>query len=117
MSLVFQAEKWLKEKAFGCQTCGQCILTHTAMICPMNCPKGLRNGPCGGTLDGKCEVLPELDCVWTDIEIKKKEHSSKIHLPPKQELFNTASYVNFINRKDRETRRPHAFVDSTALRS
>lgn len=98
---------------FGCQTCGQCILTHTKLICPMNCPKGLRNGPCGGTLDGKCEVIPELDCVWTNIELKKKEAKDlKVHLPPKEELLNTASYVNFVNGKDRQTRMPHDFVDT-----
>ena len=35
------------------------------MTCPMNCPKNLRNGPCGGVrLNGKCEVKPEMDCVW-----------------------------------------------------
>lgn len=113
MSIIFQAEKWMKEKMFGCQTCGQCILTHTKLICPMNCPKGLRNGPCGGTLDGKCEVIPELDCVWTNIEVKKAQQKDfKIHLPPKDELLNTASYVNLINGKDRETRLPHTFVDT-----
>ena len=79
----------------------------------MNCPKGLRNGPCGGTLDGKCEVTPELDCVWTNIEIKKGEtKAQKIHLPVKEELLNTASYVNLVNGKDRETRVPHEFVDT-----
>lgn len=113
MSVVFKAEKWIKEKMFGCQTCGQCILTHTKLICPMNCPKGLRNGPCGGTLNGKCEVIPELDCVWTNIEKKKGEtKAQKIHLPVKEELLNTASYVNLVNGKDRETRLPHQFVDT-----
>ncbi|MDG2346234.1 MAG: methylenetetrahydrofolate reductase C-terminal domain-containing protein [Opitutae bacterium] len=113
MSIVFETEKWIKEKMFGCQTCGQCILTHTKLICPMNCPKGLRNGPCGGTLDGKCEVIPELDCVWTNIELKKgQQKSAKIHLPIEQELLNTASYVNLINGKDRKTRLPHEFIDT-----
>jgi 5,10-methylenetetrahydrofolate reductase len=112
MSLIYKSEKWLKEVLFGCQTCGQCVLSHTAMVCPMNCPKGLRNGPCGGTLDGKCEVIPELDCVWTRIEQKKKDKNYQIHLPPKVELLNTASYVNFFNGRDRETRLPHDFIDT-----
>ena len=113
--MIYEAEKWFKEKLFGCQTCGQCILTHTKLICPMNCPKGLRNGPCGGTLNGKCEVLPELDCVWTTIEAKKSSKKYRIHLPPDDELLNTASYVNFVNGKDRLTRLPHEFVDTSAI--
>ncbi len=112
MGLIYKSEKWLKEVLFGCQTCGQCILSHTALICPMNCPKGLRNGPCGGTLDGKCEVIPEIDCIWTKIETRKRKKDYKLHLPPKEELFNTASYVNLFNGKDRETRLPHDFVDT-----
>jgi 5,10-methylenetetrahydrofolate reductase len=115
MDLLFSAEKLIKDKLFGCQHCGQCVLSHTAMICPMNCPKGLRNGPCGGTLNGKCEVVPELDCVWTNIEKKKHSKEFKIHLPPIEELFNTASYANLFMGKDRETRLPHEFVDTRQL--
>jgi hypothetical protein len=45
--------------------CGQCILSDTGMSCPMNCPKSLRNGPCGGVRpNGHCEVKPEMKCVW-----------------------------------------------------
>jgi hypothetical protein len=33
----------------------------------MNCPKQLRNGPCGGVLpDGGCELEPKMRCVWVD---------------------------------------------------
>jgi hypothetical protein len=47
--------------------CGQCILSSTGMSCPMNCPKGMRNGPCGGVrADGHCEVYPEMPCVWVE---------------------------------------------------
>ncbi len=114
--MIYEAEKWLKETLFDCRTCGQCILSHTAMICPMNCPKGLRNGPCGGTLDGKCEVIPEIDCVWTRIEQKKGDRETPgVHLPPKEELLNTASYVNLLTGKDRETRRPREFIDTRHL--
>jgi len=49
-----------------CAQCGQCILGETAGICPITlCHKGLVNGPCGGTNDGKCEVDQEKDCAWT----------------------------------------------------
>lgn len=49
-----------------CMQCGNCILAKTAGICPLvRCTKGLLNGPCGGTNNGKCEVDPEKDCAWT----------------------------------------------------
>jgi ferredoxin len=49
-----------------CQQCGECLLGYTGGICPVTvCAKGLLNGPCGGTNDGKCEEDPEKDCAWT----------------------------------------------------
>ena len=36
-------------------------------VCPMTCPKNLRNGPCGGTLNGQCEVIPEQACIWVEV--------------------------------------------------
>lgn len=51
-----------------CCLCGECVLEKTGGICPVaRCPKGLRNGPCGGYEDGKCEVNPDSDCVWVQI--------------------------------------------------
>jgi len=48
-----------------CSQCGQCILGETAGICPITaCAKGLLNGPCGGSRDGKCEIDPDRDCAW-----------------------------------------------------
>ncbi len=58
-------ERNIKGALFDCQMCGQCALSSTGMSCPMNCPKTIRNGPCGGVRsNGKCEVKPEMDCVW-----------------------------------------------------
>lgn len=49
----------------ACIQCGECQLGYTAGICPIVlCPKGLLNGPCGGTDHGKCEVDRERDCAW-----------------------------------------------------
>ncbi len=60
-------EKNIKGFFFDCKMCGQCILHETGMSCPMNCPKELRNGPCGGVRpDGHCEVKPEMRCVWVE---------------------------------------------------
>ena len=50
---------------FDCKMCGDCALSRTGMSCPMNCPKTIRNGPCGGVREnGHCEVKPEMRCVW-----------------------------------------------------
>ncbi len=58
----------------ACAQCGQCILGETAGICPITaCHKGLVNGPCGGTNNGKCEVDKEKDCAWTLIYQRLKE--------------------------------------------
>jgi len=54
-----------KKPVFGCHMCGQCVLHSTGMTCPMECPKNLRNGPCGGVgMDGSCEVDRSKTCVW-----------------------------------------------------
>ncbi len=62
---VAAVERGIKGLLFDCQMCGQCVLSSTGMSCPMNCPKNLRNGPCGGVrADGGCEVIPSMKCVW-----------------------------------------------------
>jgi hypothetical protein len=64
---VAGVERAVKGFLFDCQMCGQCVLSSTGMSCPMNCPKQLRNGPCGGVRDnGHCEVKPEMRCVWVE---------------------------------------------------
>ena len=62
---VALAESAIQGLIFDCRMCGQCVLSSTGMSCPMNCPKELRNGPCGGVRPGGfCEVRPEMRCVW-----------------------------------------------------
>ena len=64
---VAAVERTVKGFLFDCRMCGQCILSSTGMSCPMNCPKNLRNGPCGGVrANGHCEVRPEMKCVWLE---------------------------------------------------
>ncbi len=71
----------------ACAQCGQCIPGETAGICPITaCHKGLVNGPCGGTNNGKCEVDKEKDCAWTLIYNRLKEQGrldlmKKYHSP------------------------------------
>jgi ferredoxin len=57
-----------------CSACGDCILSLTGGICPVTrCPKGLLNGPCGGTKNGICEVSPDIPCAWVMIYNRMKE--------------------------------------------
>jgi hypothetical protein len=64
---ITMVESAIKGFLFDCHMCGQCVLNATGMSCPMNCPKRMRNGPCGGVRqDGSCEVLPDMRCVWVD---------------------------------------------------
>jgi hypothetical protein len=64
---VATLERGIKGFLFDCRMCGQCALSSTGLSCPMNCPKSLRNGPCGGVRpDGMCEVVPAMRCVWVE---------------------------------------------------
>lgn len=60
-----------------CSLCGECIIDKTGGICPVtNCPKGILNGPCGGTNNGKCEVSEDIDCAWVRIYERMKKLQS-----------------------------------------
>lgn len=74
-------ERAVKSTLFDCRMCGQCILSSTGMSCPMNCPKALRNGPCGGVRpNGNCEVHPEMTCVWVNAWVGAKLMQSENRL-------------------------------------
>jgi methylenetetrahydrofolate reductase (NADPH) len=62
--LAHAAEQAAKVPMFGCQDCGDCSLPDIAYLCPESqCAKNQRNGPCGGTRDGLCEVGTK-ECIW-----------------------------------------------------
>jgi methylenetetrahydrofolate reductase (NADPH) len=63
--LLARLELAVKGPLFGCRMCGNCLLQETAFICPMECPKGLRNGPCGSvTPEKRCYVDETRKCIW-----------------------------------------------------
>ncbi|WP_290974215.1 methylenetetrahydrofolate reductase C-terminal domain-containing protein [Herbaspirillum sp.] len=55
-------ERAIKRPLLGCDTCGRCRLQDTLYVCPETCPKGLANGPCGGTYLNRCE-FGDRECV------------------------------------------------------
>ncbi|HNP72461.1 MAG TPA: methylenetetrahydrofolate reductase C-terminal domain-containing protein [Kouleothrix sp.] len=108
---MVRSEELLKGYAFNCQMCGQCILHSTGMTCPMNCPKNLRNGPCGGVRpNGHCEVIPELPCVWAQAWERSRHmliyaDEIKVVQPPvNRQLQGTSAWVNMLDGID--TRAP-----------
>lgn len=105
-------EKGVKTVLFDCRMCGQCVLSSTGMSCPMNCPKTLRNGPCGGVRPGGyCEVKPQMKCVWVlawDGAARMKEGRSRIAdvLPPlDHSLHGSSSWLRVSREKAAERRK------------
>ncbi|MEW5987153.1 MAG: methylenetetrahydrofolate reductase C-terminal domain-containing protein [Chloroflexota bacterium] len=100
-AIFIHGEQVSKGALFGCQMCGQCVLHQTGMTCPMNCPKQLRNGPCGGVRpDGHCEVIPDMPCVW--VKAWERAQAMPVHgqsilaiLPPvNHQLEGTSAWIN-----------------------
>jgi len=92
-------EKHVKGFLFDCRMCGQCVLSSTGMSCPMNCPKQLRNGPCGGVrANGNCEVEPDMPCVWVQAwsgaqEMNGRDKILNVQKPVDQSLRETSSWL------------------------
>ena len=105
--MVIFIEKAGKGAVFNCKMCGQCILHSTGMTCPMNCPKYLRNGPCGGVrLNGHCEVKPEMVCVWIvayerSLRMPTYGHEFAALQPPlNNQLKGSSSWINMFHGID-----------------
>lgn len=60
--VLLNTEYVMKHHVVGCESCGQCRLGDTLYVCPETCPKGLANGPCGGTSLDRCE-FGDRECI------------------------------------------------------
>jgi hypothetical protein len=103
-------ERLSKRMFFDCKMCGQCELHATGMVCPMTCPKNLRNGACGGVRsDGGCEVIPDMKCVWVVAYERAKEmrvfgqEIISIKPPVNHQLHGTSAWINLLNGTDKAT--------------
>lgn len=108
--LFIPLESLSKGAVFDCRMCGQCILHHTGMTCPMTCPKTLRNGPCGGVmLNGNCEILPDKPCVWVQAWGRSKDmpvfgsEILQIQAPLNHQLSDTSAWINDLHRQSEMT--------------
>jgi methylenetetrahydrofolate reductase (NADPH) len=108
--LAGATESASKRLIYGCRECGDCSLPDCAYLCPRrNCSKQSRNGPCGGSADGRCELLDK-DCFWARIYERMKyygESQEMLSGPPifyNASLQNTSSWAN--TYLDRDHNRP-----------
>ncbi|HEX6519557.1 MAG TPA: methylenetetrahydrofolate reductase C-terminal domain-containing protein [Streptosporangiaceae bacterium] len=101
-------ERAVKGTLFGCRMCGQCALPVTGYVCPMGCPKELRNGPCGGVgSDGSCEVYPELRCVWVEAYERAASQGRAadlrlLHRPADHRRWGQSSWLNYWQGRDED---------------
>jgi methylenetetrahydrofolate reductase (NADPH) len=95
-------EHLTKTVLFECKDCGDCSLPDIAFLCPESqCAKNQRNGPCGGTREGRCEVDGFGDCIWLRayerLKHDGKENELLAHAPvvQNQGLRGTSAWANF----------------------
>ena len=70
-------EQAVKVPMFSCRDCGDCSLPEIAYVCPESmCAKNQRNGPCGGTRDGLCEVF-DTECIWSQAYERLKAYGEE----------------------------------------
>lgn len=104
-----RVEKITKGLLLDSQSCGQCIVGFTGLSCPMNCPKKMRNGPCGGVRDdGNCEVKPDMKCVWVlawegNKRLRDDEYPIQVVQPPvDNRLIGHSAWLRELQLRKRE---------------
>jgi methylenetetrahydrofolate reductase (NADPH) len=105
-----------KSALFSCMDCGDCSLPDIAFLCPESqCAKNQRNGPCGGTRDGKCEV-DDFECIWSRAYDRLKYEGREQHLLDhapviqNESLRGTSSWVNALLERDHNSERFRAMT-------
>jgi 5,10-methylenetetrahydrofolate reductase len=102
---VAGVERAVKGFLFDCRMCGQCVLSSNGMSCPMNCPKQVRNGPCGGVRpDGTCEVDPNMRCVGLEgwrgaVQMSAGRLPDAPTAPAQHHLTGTSTWLRLITDK------------------
>ena len=108
--LLHVAEQAVKIPLFDCRDCGDCSLPEIAYLCPESqCVKNQRNGPCGGSRDGECEI-PGKPCIWARAYERLKpfgEAGTMLDRPPTvadNALRRTSAWANTYLGRDHTTR-------------
>jgi methylenetetrahydrofolate reductase (NADH) len=107
-------EQAAKLPLFDCHDCGDCSLPEIAYVCPESqCAKNQRNGPCGGTRDGLCEVY-DTECIWSQAYERLKaygEEESMLDGPvvvKDNALAGTSAWANALLGRDHQARAERA---------
>lgn len=94
----------------NCRDCGDCAIQHVGFLCPESgCPKHMRNGACGGSSRGRCEVYPDRNCVWVRAydRLARFERTGEMItgcIPPRMwELNQTSSWFNYHLQRDHQS--------------
>jgi methylenetetrahydrofolate reductase (NADPH) len=108
--MIERTEFVIKSPLFGCQACGNCALGLMEYVCPQTCPKNMRNGPCGGTFMGRCEVVDK-PCIWGEVYDRAKSAQRlddlRTYIPQRNSMLQgTSSWINYF--LDRDNRPEHA---------
>jgi len=110
--MLHLVEQAAKVPMFGCRDCGDCSLPEIAYLCPESqCVKNQRNGPCGGTRQGLCEI-GEKECIWALAYERLKaygEAESMLDGPvviKDNALRHTSAWANTFLARDHHARKP-----------
>ncbi|MBI5441506.1 MAG: methylenetetrahydrofolate reductase C-terminal domain-containing protein [Deltaproteobacteria bacterium] len=111
--LFERVEHFMKVMTNECMHCGDCGLFDLAYLCPTSqCSKGQRNGPCGGSFEGWCEVYPKKkQCIYVRAydrlkSVGEEDTLGAYHVPPvNYDLLWTSSWLNFYMGRDHSAKR------------
>lgn len=106
--IFHKLEQLTKVLLYDCKDCGDCALIDVAYLCPMSqCPKNQRNGACGGSFEGWCEVYPgKKKCIYVRAyaRLKKRREEAQLEIncvpPCNWDLYQTSSWINYYLGKD-----------------
>jgi methylenetetrahydrofolate reductase (NADPH) len=112
-NIFHKLEHLAKVMLFDCTNCGDCALIDVAYLCPMSqCPKNQRNGACGGSFEGWCELYPgKKHCVYVRAYARLKKHCEEAQLeegiipPCNWDLYQTSSWINYYLGKDHTSKK------------
>lgn len=113
-TFLFRLAYWLEREAkhlgYGCQDCGDCSLPDCAYLCPLaSCSKHSRNGPCGGSAGGLCELLDK-DCFWARVYERLKYYGESERMLEGPAVFydarlkHTSAWANTYLGRDHASR-------------